>query len=68
MDENADVVREAVLGFSRESELSIDGAAWTLQQITIPRLGATSRDGSTDPPHWEVTDDVSLHVSRAQRG
>lgn len=68
VDELAKIPRRVVLGFSRGVELVLGDTAWTVQEITVPRLGATARDNSTDPAHWQVNDDVSLHVSRAQRG
>ena len=68
VDETADTVRGIVVGFSRGEDVTLDGVAWTIQSVTVPRLGATGRDSSTDPAHWQVADDVSLHLSRAQRG
>lgn len=49
-----------------EGPLDLAGIDWTLQRVEIPRLGPTQADNTTDPPHWSVTDDVSLHVSRVQ--
>lgn len=49
-----------------EGPLNLSDVQWTIQRVEIPRLGPTTPDNSTDPPHWTVTDDVSLHVSRVQ--
>jgi hypothetical protein len=68
VDETAYSVRQVVLGFPRADELVLDGVAWTVQRISVPRLGPTVQDRSTDPPHWQVDDDVSLHVSKVSRG
>jgi hypothetical protein len=68
VDDTAELPRKLICGFSRGEVIQLDGVAWTLQQITVPRLGATARDNSTDPPHWQVNDDVSLHVSKVERG
>ena len=46
--------------------LTLDGVDWTLQRVEYARLGDTRPDNSTDPAHWTVTDDVSLHLSRVQ--
>jgi hypothetical protein len=47
-------------------ELSLDGVTWHLQRVEFGRLGDTRPDNSTDPAHWTVTDDVSLHLSRVR--
>lgn len=44
--------------------LTLDGVEWTVQECAIPKLGDTRRDDTTNPSHWSVTDDVSLHLSR----
>lgn len=68
VDEAADLVRDAVVTFARDvGGVELDGVAWTLQQVTIPRMGPTTPTRATNPPHWQVTDDVSLHLSRVQR-
>jgi len=46
--------------------MTLAGVAWTLQRVEFGRLGDTRPDNSTDPAHWTVTDDVSLHLSRVQ--
>lgn len=67
VDDQAAIVRKIVLEFSRGEELVLDGVAWNIQRISIPRLGPTIQDRSTDPPHWQVADDVSLHISKVGR-
>lgn len=68
VDTAADVLRAAVIGYGRDvGEVDLDGVAWTIQQVTVPRLGATTTTRATDPPHWQVSDDVSLHLSRVSR-
>lgn len=47
-------------------ELTLDSVAWHLQRVEFNRLGDTRPDNSTNPAHWTVTDDVSLHLSRVQ--
>lgn len=67
VDDAADLVRETVILFNRGQDLVLDGVAWTIQQVLVSRLGATTPTRASNPPHWQVTDDVSLHLSRAQR-
>ena len=60
-DDVADQVRAAIVELPKT--FTLRGVNWTLQQVKTPRLGATIRNDGTDPPFWEVTDDVSLHLS-----
>lgn len=61
-DDAADTVRAAIATFPLAFELG--GVDWTIQKIDFGALGATSKNDSTDPAYWEVTDDVSLWCSR----
>ena len=63
-DDTADQVRSAIVGLPESFNLR--GTIWRLQQVRTPRLGATIANTATDPPYWEVTDDVSLHLSLVQ--
>ena len=63
-DDTADKVREAIVGLPES--FTLRSFTWTLQQVRTPRLGATTPNTATDPPFWEVTDDVSLHLSLDQ--
>ena len=63
-DDTADQVRAAITALPES--FTLRGATWALQQVRTPRLGATIANTSTDPPFWEVTDDVSLHLSLVQ--
>jgi hypothetical protein len=68
VDTTADVLRPMVLGFARDEGLVTLGSVdWAIQQVTVPRLGSTTVTRATDPPHWQVSDDVSLHLSRVSR-
>jgi hypothetical protein len=68
VDDRADVARAVVVSFARDTgELMLDGVEWTVQSVWVPRLGATTTTRATDPPHWQVSDDVSLHLSRVSR-
>jgi hypothetical protein len=60
-DDTADLVRAAISALSGPFVLRDD--TWALQQVRVPRLGPTVRNDSTDPPFWEVTDDVSVWLS-----
>lgn len=60
----AQLGREKLVDFA--GPLALGGVDWELQRIWIPRLGGIDKDDSTDPAHQRLTDDVSLHVSRAQ--
>lgn len=60
-DDTADLVRAAVSSFQGPFTLRSD--TWVLQQVKMPRLGRTIRNDSTDPPFWEVTDDISVWLS-----
>ena len=64
VDEYADVCRDLILS-SLPERYELDGVDWVLQALQIPRMGATEDDKSTTPSHWRLTDDVSLHLSRA---
>ena len=61
-DDTADRGRKAMATMT--GDLVLDGVTWTIQKIDFPRLGATGPNNSTDPPFWDVTDDVSLWLSR----
>ena len=63
-DEYGDSVRDQVL-ISMPTTFELDGVTWNLNALQIPRMGASERDDSTSPAHWRITDDVSLHLSRA---
>jgi hypothetical protein len=63
-DDVADQVREAIVAL--EGPFVLRGVEWTLQKVDVPQLGPTSRNDSTDPPFWEVTDAVSLWLSRSR--
>jgi hypothetical protein len=58
----ADQVRAAIVALPQA--FTLGGVGWILQQVKTPRLGPTNRNDSTDPPFWEVTDVVSLHLSQ----
>lgn len=60
-DDTADLVRAAIS--SLEGPFTLRDDTWTLQQVRVPRLGRTIRNDSTDPPIWEVTDDISVWLS-----
>lgn len=62
-DDVADLARAAVVSFGADAPLSLGGVMWSLQKVDVPRLGATGPRNSTNPPFWEVTDDVSLWLS-----
>lgn len=64
-DDFADVGRDLILTEMPDS-FTVDGVEWTVQSVVIPNLGATEKDTSTDPEHVRLTDDVSLHLSRAR--
>jgi len=64
-DDVGDQVRAAITAL--QGPFSLRGVDWVLQQVRTPRLGATTRNDSTDPPFWDVSDDVSLQLSR-ERG
>jgi hypothetical protein len=65
-DDSADLGRAAVVEFSRDSPLSLGGVNWSVEKVDIPRLGATGRNDSTNPPFWDVSDDVSLWLSQSR--
>lgn len=62
-DELGDRVRAAVVNFS--GPVTAAGVEWTVQSIVIPELGGSTRDDTTEPAHWSITDPVSLHLSRS---
>lgn len=65
-DESADLGRAAVVTLSQDSPLTLGGVKWMLEKVDVPRLGATGRNDSTNPPFWDVSDDVSLWVSQSR--
>jgi hypothetical protein len=64
VDLRADMARALMV--TLPEQFTLDGVDWTLQRVEYARLGDTRPDNSTDPAHWTVTDDVSLHLSRVQ--
>lgn len=60
-DDTADLVRDAICLL--EGPFILRNDTWALQKVHVPRLGRTVRNDSTDPPFWEVTDDVSVWLS-----
>lgn len=62
VDDVADRVREAVVSFG--GTVSLRSVDWTIQKVDVQALGPTTRNDSVDPPFWEVTDAVSVWVSR----
>jgi hypothetical protein len=65
-DDTADFGRAVVVDFSRDSPLMLGGVKWMVEKVDVPRLGATGRNDSTNPPFWDVSDDVSLWVSQSR--
>lgn len=65
-DDIADLGRAAVVTFGDAAPLSLGGVMWSVQKVNVPRLGATGRNNGTNPPFWEVSDDVSLWVSQSR--
>jgi hypothetical protein len=47
--------------------VTLDSIEWEVDQVLVPRLGATERDDSTDPAHWRVTDDITVRLARVSR-
>lgn len=47
-----------------DGDIELGGVSWTVQRVTLPRLGAT--EWSNQDKSWRVTYDVSLHLSRKQ--
>lgn len=54
----ADKVREALVEFHPKT-IHLD-SKWRVLQTTYPRLGAITRNDTTDPAYWELQDDVSV--------
>lgn len=71
-DDVADFGRAAIVGFPGIDEnplmVTLGGVAWRLDKIDVPRLGAPGSNSSTDPPFWDVTDDVAFWLSRSLSG
>ncbi len=64
VDVVAQALRKHVVAW--DGVVTLDGVDWTIQEVTVPRMGDTQRDDSTDPAHWRVTDDVSVRLSRVR--
>ena len=60
----ADRVRAAVV--SLPENFTLRGVEWRLQKIDVPELGAPTSSTAVDPPFWNVTDAVSLWLSRSR--
>lgn len=54
----ADKVRRVLSDLKRD-DLNLDGT-WNLARAEYTVLGAITRNDSTDPPYWELTDSLSL--------
>jgi hypothetical protein len=65
-DDVADLGRAAVVQMARDEPWLLGGVLWSLQRVDTPRLGATGRNNGTNPPYWDVSDDVSLWLSRVR--
>lgn len=65
-DDVADLGRAAVVAFPESNPLSLSGVMWSVAKVDVPRLGATGRNNGTNPPFWEVSDDVSLWLSASR--
>jgi hypothetical protein len=63
-DDVADWVRAAVV--SLPTTFTLRGVEWVLQKIDVPELGNTVSSSAVDPPFWNVTDAVSLWLSRTR--
>lgn len=63
VDDVADQVREAVVSFA--GDLDLRGISWTIQKVDVQGLGPTTRNDSVDPAFWEVSDTVSVWLSRS---
>lgn len=62
-DDIADLGRKAIVQL--DGNLDLAGEIWTVNRIDIPRLGPSTPNRSTSPPFWEVTDGVSVWLTRA---
>jgi hypothetical protein len=62
-DDAADLGRAASVALT--GPLTLGSVVWTLQKVDTTRLGGTTRNDSTDPSYWDVTDDVSLWLARS---
>lgn len=58
----ADQASEAISTLAGPFELR--GVSWTLQQVLFGTMGDILPNNSTDPPYWQTSVDVSLHLSR----
>ena len=69
VDTVANAVRSAACDWGTTSMVNLDlaGTVWRLERIALESLGPTIPNRSTDPPYWDVTDDVSVWLS-LQRG
>jgi len=63
-DDVADQVREAMVSFPES--LTLRDVLWGVQRVEFNQLGAPSMNAAVDPPFWNVTDAVSLWLSRAR--
>lgn len=61
----ADRVAEGISTLS--GPLVLREVEWTLQQVIFGGLTDILPNNATDPPYWQTSVDVSLHLSRSQR-
>lgn len=68
-DISANLVRSAACDWSVATQVVLDlgGTSWVVERVSLEAMGPTIPNRSTDPPYWDVTDDVSVWLS-LQRG
>lgn len=64
VDSQAHLVRTKFLAFTGIYDLG-DGS-YEVEQADISTFGATVPNNSTNPPYWDVTDDVSVWLSKVR--
>lgn len=49
-----------------EGPFTLKGVDWVLQQVVFGGMSDIIPNNSTDPPYWQTSADVSLHLSRVR--
>lgn len=65
VDRWADVVRKAFLSY-RGQVVPLGDASYEVEKADINAMGATVANNATNPPAWDVTDDVSVWLSKVR--
>jgi hypothetical protein len=59
-----DEVRAAAVAFIDRSPLDLGDETWSIESVRFDRLGSVDRNDATDPPMWQIGDQVNIRITR----